>query len=363
MPKEIFRLTMHPASEGDALMLTWGDATKPRNALIDLGRTKNYKALRPNLKEVAELELIAITHIDADHIEGAVSLFNEQTLPFKAKHVWFNAFGQLKAAKKRFNGRVELGVAQAEKVTLGIVRSGWLWNAHFASGIVSVDSPEATEPIVFDGGLKLTLLSPSDMKLKELIPTWEEELKKAGLLTIDSDEVEVALARGRVSLGGNGPDVEELAAVKFKEDSTKPNGSSIAFIAEFGGKRVLMGADSHPGMIEEKLRALGASETNRYRLDCLKVSHHGSKANTSPELLRIIDCTRFAISTDGSHHGHPDAEAIARILKADPERKKTLIFNFRQGKTVLWNDVHLMNQWKYECIFPCVGKEGIEFEI
>ena len=106
-----------------------------------------------------------------------------------------------------------------------------------------------------------------------------------------------------MNLGGGSLDVEELSAVKFKEDSTKPNGSSIAFIAEFGGKRVLMGADSHPGMIEKKLRSLGASETNRYKLDCLKVSHHGSKANTSLELLQIIDCTRFAISTDGSRHG------------------------------------------------------------
>jgi hypothetical protein len=84
---------------------------------------------------------------------------------------------------------------------------------------------------------------------------------------------------------------------------------------------VLLGADAHPGAIETSLRSLGASEASRYKLDCFKVSHHGSKANTSPELLKIIDCTCFAFSTDGSRHGHPDPEAIARILTADSRKK------------------------------------------
>lgn len=357
----IFRLAMHPASEGDALLLTWGDAASPRRALIDLGRTKNYKALKPLLVQIAELELFAITHIDADHIEGAVPLFKE--LPIKAKHVWFNAHAQMASAIERLppGKRVVLGAAQAEKVTEGIVKSRWPWNDHFLSGIASIDSPEAKAPIAFDGGLRLTLLSPSDGKLAELTPVWDEELKKAGLRTTDPDEIEEALAAGRVHLGSL--NVEDLAKAKFKADSTKPNGASIAFVAEYGGKRVLMGADAHPSIIEMSLRALGASEANPYRLDCLKVSHHGSKANTSPELLRIIDCTRFAFSTDGTRHGHPDAETIARILKYDPGRKKALIFNFRQDSTDQWDDKALMERWNYECIYPDKGNEGIEIDV
>src|SRR5262249_46358328 len=70
----VFRLAMHPASEGDALMLTWGDGARPRHALVDLGRTKNYRALKPLLKGIAEIDLFTITHIDADHIAGAFPL-------------------------------------------------------------------------------------------------------------------------------------------------------------------------------------------------------------------------------------------------------------------------------------------------
>jgi len=84
---------------------------------------------------------------------------------------------------------------------------------------------------------------------------------------------------------------------------------------------------------------------------------------TSPELLKILDCTCFAFSTDGSRHGHPDPETIARIINSDPRRKKTLIFNFRSDSTVPWEDKELMARWNYECIFPDDGEEGVEFDL
>jgi beta-lactamase superfamily II metal-dependent hydrolase len=93
------------------------------------------------------------------------------------------------------------------------------------------------------------------------------------------------------------------------------------------------------------------------------LSHHGSKANTSPELLKIIDCTRFAFSTDGSRHDHPDPETIARILKNDPDRHKALIFNFRQPSTEIWDDDRLKKQWHCNCCFPKENAAGIQFEI
>jgi glyoxylase-like metal-dependent hydrolase (beta-lactamase superfamily II) len=108
-------LTMHPASEGDALMLTWGAARSSRRLLVDMGRGKDYKARKSSLKTIGAFELLVITHIDADHIAGAVPLFKESALPFEAKHVWFNAHRQLELANERLppSDRVQLGAAQA----------------------------------------------------------------------------------------------------------------------------------------------------------------------------------------------------------------------------------------------------------
>ena len=357
----IFRLAMHPASEGDALMLSWGEEGSLHHALIDLGRTKNYHALKPRLQTVGTFELFAISHIDADHIEGAVPLFRETALPFAARNVWFNAYAQLVDARERVRDFETLGVDQAEKVTVGIKASGWPWNSQFASRIVSTDSPETAAPLPLAGGLKLTLLSPTDHQLTRLLPTWERALAEAHLRQEDKDPVAQAEVKGREVLGGL--NVEVLAARQYSGDSTRPNGTSIAFIAEFDQRRVLMAADSHADVIEAALERLGHSAANPLKLDCLKVSHHGSKANTSPALLGLIDCTRFAFSTDGSRHDHPDAETVARILKHDPERQKTLIFNFRQPNTEQWDDEALKARWHYDCLFPETGEEGIEFEL
>jgi beta-lactamase superfamily II metal-dependent hydrolase len=359
----VFSLDMLPASEGDCLLLTWGQAGAERHALIDLGRSKNFRAARPALEKIGRFDLFVITHIDADHIEGGMPLVKEQTPAFDVGEVWFNGYHHLVAAKERKPQAYEkFSAVQAEKFSEGIRKFGWgaRWNEHFGGGPVSVLSPGAGDRLEFAGGLSLRLLSPSDEDLVRLEGSWLREIERLGLKPGAPDREE-ASAFGRERFGG-GPDVEKLAAEPFVEDNAAPNGSSIAFLAEFEGKRILLTGDAHPGRIEASLRKLGWNENNRLPLDYFKLSHHGSKANTSPGLLQIIDCARFGVSTDGTRHDHPDAQTIARILKQDPLRPKQLIFNFRQPGTTIWDDETLMRRWCYTCVFPAAGQEGARTE-
>ncbi len=124
-----------------------------------------------------------------------------------------------------------------------------------------------------------------------------------------------------------------------------------------------MGADAQPRTLEARLLARGYSAQNPLKLDLFKLCHHGSKANLSPGLLALLDCTRFAISTDGSRHNHPDRDAIARILVADPGRQKRFYFNFRQPNAELWDDPALKARWSYDCALPDPGTEGITIAI
>ena len=57
--------------------------------------------------------------------------------------------------------------------------------------------------------------------------------------------------------------------------------------------KILLLADSHPSVIVASLRALYYSETQKLTVDYMKVSHHGSRYNTSPELLSLINCRQF----------------------------------------------------------------------
>jgi beta-lactamase superfamily II metal-dependent hydrolase len=352
-------LTMHPGSDGDALTLTWGDQGSPaRHALIDLGRTADYKALRSWLAQTKEIALFVVTHIDADHIEGAMPLAAEHQPLMTPADVWFNAHDHLKLARDRLRQHEVLSVLQGEKLSRAIKNFGWPWNAAFGGGPVSTDSPEAAAPIDVQG-LKVTLLSPSDHELSALEKDWDRALADASLRLGDADEAPPA-PQGLERLSA--PDVAALAAAPMKPDRATPNGSSIAFLAEFDGRVVLMGADAHPGVMERKLAAMGYGPANRLRLDLFKVSHHGSRGNLSPGLLQLLDCTRFAFSTDGTRHHFPDPETVARILAADPGRDKVLYFNFRQKQALTWDVPALQARWRYSVVMPAEGHEGLAID-
>jgi beta-lactamase superfamily II metal-dependent hydrolase len=361
----VFRLAVHPASEGDALTLSWGNGNELFHGLIDLGRPGDYRALRPELVAIGRFEFFVISHIDADHIGGAMPLVKEKSAPFRPVDVWFNAWHHLKNAATRLahaEGLEALSAKQAEKVSNAIVAFEWPWNRAFGpSGIVSVDTPGAQGPFEIAGNLKVTLLSPSDTELAALEPVWMNELARAHLRPFDPDEVREEPADDLESLGPL--NVEALAAKPFVEDTAKPNGSSIAFLAEFDGCRLLLGADAHPGVIERSLRRLGYSETNKLKLDLFKLCHHGSKANTSPGLLKIIDCVNFAISTDGTKHNHPDRETVARILVNDPNRPKTLYFNVNQEHAREWNRDDIKAKYKFVCEIPPKTSPGMSIDI
>lgn len=355
-----FTLTMHPGSDGDALVLQWGDPATPRHAVVDLGRTADYRALRPWLTSTGNIDLLVVTHIDADHIEGAMPMVAEPAAPFHPDDVWFNAHEHLRQARDRRNEYEIMAVLQGEKLSHGIRRFGWPWNRAFDGGPVSTDSPQGAVPYTLHG-LTITLLSPNDRALSILEKDWDKAVKAAALRHGDKDEADA----GPVGLEVlSALDVAALAKRSFKADSAAPNGSSIAFLAEYAGRRVLMAADAHPAILADRLKALGYSAQNRLPLDLFKLSHHGSKANLSPELLTLIDCTRFAISTDGSRHNFPDPETIARILVADPGRHKTFYCNFRQKQVLRWaEDSDLQKCWKYQFVMPPQDQEGISINV
>jgi beta-lactamase superfamily II metal-dependent hydrolase len=345
-----FRLTMHPAMDGDCLMLSWGRSSTLHHMIVDLGRGGTYRAVKNVLKGLSNVELFVMSHVDSDHIAGAIPLVRETTPPFTPKRVWYNARPHLIAAQNR-QARIEpFGARQGEKLSRGIVKFNWPWNREFASEIVSVDSPEAAAPIALADGLTIRLLSPGDTQLIALLPVWEAELHKARISPFDPDEGEDPLSPRFEPFGV--PNVPQLAAEDFVPDRTAPNGAAIAFVAEFEGKRVLLAADAHSDVMETALTRLAQAEGGKYRVDLLKISHHGSKANTSKVFPSLIDCTRLAVSTNGDRHSHPNPQTIARFLTADQTRDKTLYFNYRQADTDVWNNARLESTWKYACVFP-----------
>ena len=83
----IFSLEALNAEQGDSLVLSWGDAAKPRHIVIDGGPNGVWKkSLEPRLnqlrkghgldsEETLPLEMVMVSHIDDDHINGVLDFF------------------------------------------------------------------------------------------------------------------------------------------------------------------------------------------------------------------------------------------------------------------------------------------------
>lgn len=345
-----FRVTMHPGKDGDCIVLSWGTTPTLHHLIVDLGRSSTYKDIKSELENLDNVELFVMSHIDADHLAGAIPLVRQDTPPFEPKRVWYNSRPQLKAAETRSPIIEPLSARQGEKLARGIVKFGWPWNEEFVSEIVSTDSPEAHQPMDIADGLTIRLLSPSDAQLVALLDEWDNELATANIRTFDPDVDPDPVSPLFEPFGV--PNVSDLVAEDYDRDRTEANGASIAFIAEFDGKRVLLAADAHSEVLEKALEPLAQAGGGKYRVDLMKISHHGSKANTSKVFPDLIDCTRFAVSTNGSRHHHPHEESIARILAADKNRQKTLFFNYRQPSSDTWESAMLQAEWNYDTVYP-----------
>ena len=157
---------------------------------------------------------------------------------------------------------------------------------------------------------------------------------------------------GFVALGEEQePDVERLAATKDKQDIAAPNGSSIAGILEFEGIRIFLAADAQPRILAAAFRTLGATEQDPWRVDAVKVAHHGSRNNTTTELLDLIVSDLFAFSGNGKSSARPHDETLAKIVVRGA-RPKILAFNYRHRAAQRWDVEHLKARYGFEVAVP-----------
>jgi beta-lactamase superfamily II metal-dependent hydrolase len=344
----MFTIQMLNAAHGDCLWIEYGDAARPHRILIDTGPASTYTAsLAEKVQAVVDaegrcvFELFVITHIDDDHIGGSLRFLDELNLDtVKIRDIWFNGFFHLSNLPP-----AELGAMQGEKLTELIQRGGWPWNRHFKRKAVMVPSEGALPQHDF-AGMTMTLLSPDFERLQALKPEWEKSVRGAGLVPGEALRDEETVLPG----GFLGGDVEDMAAEPFKEDKTHPNGSSIAFLAEFEGTRVLFAADALPTVLLESLqRAPFHGEPQA--LDAFKLSHHGSTRNTSLELLEAFPAIHYLVSTTGAKFKHPDEPAIARVVTSARERSPVLHFNVESGFNKAWQSASRRNEYGYRCAF------------
>jgi beta-lactamase superfamily II metal-dependent hydrolase len=355
---------MLPAGHGDCLWVEYGeDPDRPHRVLIDGGTAATYRTLRTRIRALEpdqrRFELVVVTHVDADHIAGMVRLLRDDTLGLRVDDVWFNDFGHLPSDA--------LGPVQGEFLAAVFAERGLKSNQAFGGGAVMVEDPANPPVVTLPGGMKLTLLSPVREGLAALAKFWKEEVHAKGFEPTDHRAALRLLGHRKDlrtlpgdALGPPRLDVEALAREPYTPDTSPANGSSIAFLAEYGGVRCLFAGDAHPPVLERALDALPGGGS-RLPLHALKVSHHASKGNLSPRLLEQVQCDNFLISTNGKYYGHPHPQAVARIVAQ--RSGATLWFNYRGEPAEPWDDAILKSRYRYRTMFPDAAAPGVTVDL
>lgn len=341
-------IEMLPAAHGDCLWIEYGTGSRTARVLVDCGTASCYKnVLRGRIQSLAagerHVELFILSHIDADHIGGALPLLAEaKALGVTFGDIWFNAWRHLSGY---------LGAEQGEEFSALIQQNGFSWNA-WKAGEAIVLGGETLPACTLPGGMVMTLLSPSRDKLAALAPKWKKEIEALNRTPGKADDFLGAVV-------SSSKDVIALADAKFTPDAAANNGSSIAVLLEYQGKRVLLGADAHAPLLVASIKKLLARRgAQKLALDAFKLPHHGSQNNLNIELMQLLDCRKYLVSTNGSHFNHPDREAIGRAIHYGGERP-ALYFNYESRLNSVWKEAALQQKYGYEAIFPPEGTQGL----
>jgi beta-lactamase superfamily II metal-dependent hydrolase len=348
----MIQMELLPAAHGDAIWIEYGSSSQVHRILIDGGPAHAYQAgLRRRIEKLDRgdrtFELMVVTHIDADHIDGALILLQElQQLNIHIAEFWFNGWKQLPQQDTR-----DVYAPLQGEFLGGLIDTSLkgVWNKRFDNKAVVVPESGTLPEVKLEGGARLTLLGPADAALRRLRARWSSAIRDFS--PGDANEALRRLRQRREYRPPPPPAV--FVAPQYGDDRAVANGSSISFVLEYDDVSLLLTGDAHVRSLAASLECLAKQRrATKLRFDAVKLPHHGSMSNISEAWLQWVDCKRWLISTNGAVFDHPDV-ATAQLI-ADHYERPTLFCNYRSPSTERLTTQADSARWITE--FPEEGK-------
>lgn len=360
-------MTIHfiPAMAGDCILV---ELDNNDCILIDCGYTSTYEnELKPLLEELnnkgCRIVLMVITHMDQDHLEGALSLIKENGMKEEPKiipieEIWFNGFLGTLFSNYEFEGhRVDeisdksmvlskLGDLQmrlpAKSKNISADQSkcfeelcaenGYVLNRMFvdmACRRVNEEGSEKPAEVSF-GEFQIRVLNPGIKELDKLAHELHKQMTRnfGKDYTISSDPklqkvIELMLemhAENNIfqeKIGVLGKKLENWIGSAKCPAVNAVNRSGIVFEFFYKGKKLLFMGDSDSSIWEKFL-------ADSY--DLIKVSHHGTYS-PNKAWIEHTKAKVLLISTNGGRQKrHPEKELLAQVILKENKR---IYFNYR----------------------------------
>jgi hypothetical protein len=346
----MLNLRVVQAQHGDCFLLEYGTPAEPKYILVDGGPADVYQAhLKPVLEAIPArdrlLQRVILSHVDDDHIQGALDLMQElstqrerrQRPTVAVQELWHNTFSTIVDLGLEGLGAerpdllcgvldlapdlVHLGEGEAvrppKSPALESIDQGDELTDQAGSLTLPINHdfrPErlisaegAPRPVPEFEGLNLYVLGPSGHNLGKLQVRWQRWLTKH-------------LAAGPRALES---DLREAEPVP-KPDESVFNLSSIMLLAETDGKRVLLTGDGLGKHLIQGLEGAGMlAPGEAFHVDVLKLPHHGSARNVSPGFFRRVTADQYVISANG-RDGNPDLLTLKWLVEAAREQGRDI---------------------------------------
>jgi hypothetical protein len=372
----IFTLEALRADQGDSLLLHYGPDDAPLLAVIDGGPSGVYKrTLRPRLEELRAsrspdeplpLQLVAVSHIDDDHIRGVLDLVGQVAREqedgddptFEVLALWHNSFEDIVGG----GGPASLPAAVSALATGATARAAGLSEparlvvASIAQGRRLRDTASALALDVnrpFDGpvvaprtvdwgdGLELVVVGPDRERLGDLQKRWQRDVR---------DETPS----------------ESIVASYL--DRSVYNLSSIVVLAKMRRKTMLLTGDARGDDVLAGLRTAGLLKRLPLHVDILKLPHHGSDRNVETEFFRQVVADHYVVSADGTDD-NPEIATFEMISDAREDDDFVLHLTNRDGKKGLGRRLKAFEARerrggrRYEIRYPADGEPGLRIDL
>lgn len=345
----IFSLDVRRARKGDCLLLHLGSEENPGLVLIDGGPRGVYAPhLKPRLEQIRaarglqkgeplDVDLLMVSHVDDDHIQGILDLTKEmleaqaagRSLPLRVLSLWHNCFDDIignDPEELTASIRTQFGAAS----TAGRLPD---------DAIVEVDDEDLGDAMV-TASLKVLASIEQGSRLRGVagrlqFPANPEFDGRIIIAQEGGGAIDVVPRLTFTVVGPMLPEIEKLRRkheawlIGFKGkgksahealaayvDKSVSNLASIVVLAEAGGKRMLFTGDARGDKILEGLELAGVlKKGGTIHIELLKVPHHGSANNLDDDFFERITADHYVFSGNGEH-GNPERAALEMLLKA-----------------------------------------------
>lgn len=338
----IFSLDVCRARKGDCLLLHFGSKDEPGLVMIDGGPKCVYLPhLKPRLLEIREargldeqqalpVDLLMISHVDDDHIQGILDLTRElitNTPPWLSVFsFWHNSFDDIIGQDPK-----EVSTAVAAQFGAASINGDLPVDATIELDDIATDEDEemarASLMVLASIGQGQRLRGDAERLGWECNPEFDHKLICAGKMAHEvADGLLFTVA---------GPMMPELNTLRKKHaewlktrqnmgeealaayvDRSVPNLSSIVVLASAGGKQMLLTGDARGDKILKGLELTGAlPKGGTMHVDILKVPHHGSSNNLEDDFFKRITADHYVFSGNGEH-GNPERESMEVLFNA-----------------------------------------------